>query len=109
MTVCEWCGKESTQIVKLKIGTQNFKICSKCADSFKERKCIDCGAPITLNKFDKGRCLKCAQLFNSRVAKAEQDMDNAYEGEGGNIDDELYTAWLEQRPLDSSKLGHIPE
>lgn len=109
MAICEWCGKHTDQVIKLKIGTMNFKICEKCSDSFKARKCIECGAPITLNKFDRGRCLKCAQLFNSKIAKAQQDLDNSYDSEGGNIDDELYTAWLEQRPIDKSKLGHIPE
>lgn len=109
MIQCSWCGKEFQTLTKVKIGTRGFVVCEKCLEAFKNHKCIECGSPITLNKFDHGRCLKCAQLYNSKLAREQLDRENEIETTDENLDDEVYTAWMEQRPIDRSKIGHVPE
>lgn len=47
-----------------------------------------------------GRCTECAQEFNSKEERARQDELSEYPFESeGDMDQELFEAWLTGRPL----------
>ena len=102
MTKCDWCGKHESSAT-IKIGANAFHVCTKCLEAFKEKRCIDCGAPITLNRFQNGRCLKCAQVHNIREEKRELDESMSIDGlmcDGSeNLDEHLYQAWMTGKKL----------
>ena len=97
MARCEWCFENKDKLNKIKLGNQVFEICDKCLKSLKDGVCIDCGQPVTMSKFDKGRCLKCAQLVNYKLEKKLEDEINApleYEDGHKPMDPILYEAWM---------------
>lgn len=106
MVHCDWCGKSTKKIAKIKMGKSEFKICEGCVEQFKNHKCIDCGCQVSLQTSDKGRCLKCAQVYNYKLEKEIQDAINEYPFEHENeMSDEEFNAWLTGSPLDKQKQG----
>lgn len=106
MVQCEWCGKSTQKVVKIRMGKQQFTVCEHCAASFKEHKCIDCGCQINLQTMDKGRCSKCAQVYNYRAEKDNQDELNSYpfQSDDKEMSAEEFDAWLQGRPTDTQKI-----
>lgn len=76
--VCDWCGKESGKLVQARLSGVQFKLCPDCIKSFKEHKCIKCGARLDNSKFYKGMCVQCAQVEKAIEERRQQDLENAY-------------------------------
>lgn len=105
MIHCEWCEKEVQRVAKVRIGKTEFRICESCVQLFKDRKCIDCGCDVKIQNQDRGRCIQCAQEYNSKKEKEYQDEINKYPFTSEkDISNEEFEAWLCKRPTDTTKV-----
>ena len=99
MAKCEWCDKEVQRLVRVKLARTEYKICNTCLELFKDKKCIDCKCDVKIQNQDKGRCIQCAQEYNTKKEKERQNEINRYPFKSENdISDAEFEAWLCSKP-----------
>ena len=101
MAKCSWCGKVTTQPQMIDGADGSYKVCTACAEKFKNNQCRKCGSVVSADLLIQGMCMTCFQLQLNEKAKRQEEIASGVDRDAIDIiksevvfTDEDYEQWL---------------